>query len=142
MNGMKTLNEVRFHLQAGVNFMKWQVKVVQGRRKVRVYYLDPADRRLELRGCRLVNKVNKARKVNAAGVKDVSGWIECDEVLISDIPVDGLERLFYNPIRDVHWRRSGDDGQYEWDDTEYDTLVTEGKQVYILEERDGCHDPR
>lgn len=137
---MKTHNEVRFHLQAGENYRKWQVKVVRGGRKAEVYYLDPAEHRLELRGCRLVNKINKAKKVHEAGVKDVSGWIECEEVLTSDLPVEGLERLFYNPIRDVHWRRSGDEGQYDWDDTEYATLVTEGRQVYILEERDGCHD--
>lgn len=137
---MKTHNEVRFHLQAGENYRKWQVKVVRGGRKAEVYYLDPAEHRLELRGCRLVNKINKAKKVHEAGVKDVSGWIECEEVLASDLPVEGLERLFYNPIRDVHWRRSGDEGQYDWDDTEYATLVTEGRQVYILEERDGCHD--
>lgn len=138
---MKTHNEVRFHLQAGENYRKWQVKVLEGRRKVRVYYLNPAEHRLELRGCRLVNKINKAKKVNAAGVKDVSGWIECDEVLTSDdLPVDGLERLFYNPIKDVRWRREGDEGQHEWDDTEYATLVTEGRQVYILEEHEACHD--
>jgi hypothetical protein len=137
---MKTHNEVRFHLQAGVNYKKWQVKVVRDGRKAEVYYLDPAQHRLELRGCRLANNLNKAKKVHAAGVKDVSGWIECDEVLTSDLPVDGLERLFYNPIKDVRWRREGDEGQYEWDDTEYATLVTEGRQVYILEEREACHE--
>lgn len=135
MNTMKTHNEVRFHLGAGENHRKWQVKVLNGRKKVRVYYLDPTQHRLELRGCRLVNKVHKARKVHKAGVKDVSGWIRCDEVLTSDAPVEGLEKVFYNPIKDVHWRREGDEGQYEWDETEYATLVTEGRQVYILEER-------
>lgn len=137
---MKTHNEVRFHLQAGENHRKWQVKVLQGRRKVRVYYLDPAEHRLELRGCRLVNKIKKARKVHAAGVKDVSGWIQCDEVLTSEAPVDGLERLFYNPIKDVRWLREGDAGESAWDGTEYATLVTEGRQVYILEEYEACHD--
>lgn len=137
---MKTHNEVRFHLGAGENYRKWQVKVLDGRRKVRVYYLDPSRHRLEMRGCRLVNKINKARKVHAAGVKDVSGWIRCDEVLLSETPVDGLERLFYNPIKDVRWRREGDAGDFDWDDTEYATLVTEGRQVYILEEHEACHD--
>lgn len=94
---MKTRNEVRFHLQAGRNYMKWQVKVVRGGRKVEVRYFDPAEHRLELRGCRLVNKINKAKKVHEAGVKDVSGWIECEEVLTSDLPVEGLERLFLQP---------------------------------------------
>lgn len=137
---MKTHNEVRFHLQSGRNYMKWQVKVVRGGRKVRVYYLDPSNLQLELRGCRLVNRVSKAKKVHAEGVKDVSGWIECEEVLASTTLVDGLESLHYNPIKDVHWRRGGDDGQNDWDGTEYATLVTEGRRVYILEEREGCYE--
>jgi hypothetical protein len=137
---MKTHLEVRFHLLKGKNYRKWQVKVVRGGKKVGVYYLDPAEGNLEMRGCRLVNKLNRAKKVHAAGVKDVSGWIECDEVVDASSPTDGLEPLYYNPIKDVHWRRGGDSGQYEWDDTEYATLVTEGRQVYILEEREACHD--
>ena len=140
MSVMKTHNEVRFHLQAGENYRKWQVKVLEGRRKVRVYYLAPAEHRLELRGCRLVNKINRAKKVHEAGVKDVSGWIRCEEVFTSELPAEGLERLHYNPIKDVHWRREGDDGESAWDDTEYATLVTEGRQVYILEEHEACHD--
>lgn len=139
---MKTHNEVRFHLAAGENYRKWQVKVLMGRWQVRVYYLDPSMHRLEMRGCRLVNKINKARKVHDRGVKDVSGWIRCDEVLTSEAPVEGLERLFYNPIKDVNWRREGDAGDFAWDDTEYATLVTEGRQVYILEEHEACHETR
>lgn len=132
--------EVRFHLLKGKNYRKWQVKVVRGSKKVRVYYLDPAETQIEMRGCRLVNKINKAKKVHAAGKKDVSGWIKCDEVLTSEVPVDGLERVFYNPIKDVHWRRDGDAGEFAWDDTQYATMVTQGRQVYILEEHEGCED--
>lgn len=137
---MKTRYEVRFHLQKGCDYMKWQVKVVEGSKKVRVYYLDPSETQIEMRGCRLVNKINKAKKVHAAGVKDVSGWIECDEVLSSEVPVDGLEKVYYNPIKNVHWRRDGDAGEFVWDGTEYSTMVTQGRQVYILEEHEACHE--
>ena len=34
-----------------------------------------------------------------------------------------------------HWRRDGDAGEFIWDDSKYETLITSGKQVYILEER-------
>ena len=50
-------------------------------------------------------------------------------------PTDNLERLFYNPIRDPQWRRESDSGEFAWDDSQYFTLITQGKQVYILEER-------
>ncbi len=132
----KLHGEVRFHLGRGKNYMKWQVRVKNGARTVDIYYYDPSEYQLEMRGCKLVNKVNKAKKVNKAGVKDVSGWVECEEVMINNqIGVDNLERLFYNPIRDVHWRRESDSGEFDWDNTEYATLITNNKQVYILEER-------
>ena len=131
--------EVRFHLGRGRHYMHWQVKEMQGRRKVWEYYIDPDVYQVEMVGCKLINKVNKAKKVNKAGVKDVSGWVQCDRVEYilknKGLPVDNLERLFYNPIRDVHWRRDSDDGEFAWDGSEYATLITNHKQVYILEER-------
>ena len=122
---------VRFHLAKGANFMKWQIR--QGKK---VVYIDPARHKLEMLGCKLVNKINKAKKVHKRGVKDVAGWVECEDVVINDeIGVDNLERLFYNPIRDPQWRRESDDGEFAWDNSKYATLVTQGKQVYVLEER-------
>jgi hypothetical protein len=122
---------VRFHLQSGKNFMKWQIR--QGKK---VVYIDPAQHKLEMLGCKLVNKINRAKQVHERGVKDVAGWVECEDVVINDeIGVDNLERLFYNPIRDPQWRRESDDGEFAWDNSEYATLVTQGKQVYVLEER-------
>jgi len=120
--------------------MHWQVKVMQGREKVDVYYYNPAEYQLEMRGCRLVNKPNKAQKVFEAGVHDVSGWVRCDEVMLRKdfhpaLPIDNLEKLFYNPIRDPFWRRESDSNEFVWDGSEYATLLTNGKQVYILEER-------
>lgn len=128
--------EVRFHLGRGPNYGHWQIKVLWGRRKKDVFYYDPAHYQLEMIGCKLVNKINKAKKVNAAGKKDVSGWVKCDEVMINnEIGVDNLEKLYYNPIKDIRWRRESDCGEFAWDDYEFDTLITQGKQVYILEER-------
>lgn len=131
---------VRFHLSSGPNYKHWQVSVIQGREKIGVYYYNPNEYQLELIGCKLVNKLNKAKKVHAEGVKDVSGWVRCSDVVLRKdtypvLPVDNLEKLYYNPILDPRWRRDSDDGEFEWDDTEYDTLITSGKQVYILEER-------
>jgi hypothetical protein len=131
--------EVRFHLGKGQHYMHWQVKEMLGRKKVWEYYIDPIKYQVEMVDCELVNKVNKAKKVHAAGKKDVAGWVRCARVeyIVRDkgLPVDNLERVFYNPIRDVHWRRESDDGEFAWDDSEYATLITNNKQVYILEER-------
>jgi len=116
--------------------MHWQVKAMCGRKKLQEFYYDPFYYQLEMIGCKLVNKLNKAKKVNAAGVKDVSGWVECDEVMINnEIGVDSLEKLYYNPIKDIRWRRESDCGEFAWDDYKFDTLITNGKKVYVLEER-------
>jgi hypothetical protein len=127
---MSTMYSVRFHLAKGKNYMKWQVR--QGKS---VQYYDPLTCQLELINCKLINKVNKAKKVHAAGVKDVAGWVSCEHVAINNLPVDNLEKIFYNPIRDPHWRRESDSNEFIWDNSEYATLLTNGKQVYILEER-------
>jgi hypothetical protein len=110
--------------------MKWQIK--NGKT---ITYVDPSKHSLEMVGCKLVNKLNKAKKVHAAGVKDVAGWVECERVMINnENPTDNLEKLYYNPIRDPQWRRESDSGEFTWDNTEYSTLITQGKQVYVLEE--------
>ena len=122
---------VRFHLQSGRNYMKWQI-----RHGKNVMYIDPSENNLEMVGCKLINKLNKAKKVNKAGKKDVAGWVECERVIINnENPVDNLEKLYYNPIRDPYWRRESDCNEFIWDNSEYATLITNGKQVYVLEER-------
>ncbi|NCA17901.1 MAG: hypothetical protein EBS90_12815, partial [Betaproteobacteria bacterium] len=100
------------------------------------HYFDPGEVQLEMRCCRLANDLKKAMKVNKEQSKDVSGAVHCEEVVLTRVPTDGLERLFYNPIKNIHWRRESDEGEFSWDETEYHTLVTNGRQVYILEERE------
>ena len=136
---MKTVEkhaEVRFHLLNGQNYRKWQVNIMQGKKRVDQFYVDPTEYQLEMRGCKLVNKVARAKWVNKKQKKNVSGWVQCEEVMLrKDLPVDGLEKLYYNPIKDIRWRRESDAGEFEWDDYEFDTLVTDGRQVHVLEER-------
>ena len=128
--------EVRFHLSSGKNYMHWQVKIMQGSKKVDVYYYNPAEYQLEMVGCKLVNRPNKAKQVFEAGVHDVSDWVKCKDVRpVRQMPVDNLEKLYYNPIRDPYWRRESDCNEFIWDNSEYATLITDGKQVYVLEER-------
>lgn len=134
---MKTQHyEVRFHLGRGAHYKYWQIKVMHEKRKVDEFYYDPTYYQLEMIDCKLINKVNEAKKVNESGVKDVSGWVRCGGLLINnEISVDNLEKLYYNPIRHIHWQRESDCGEFDWDDTEYASLITQDRQVYILEER-------
>ena len=128
--------EVRFHLLNGKHYKHWQVKIMQGRKKVDEYYYDPNEYQLEMRGCKLVNQLARAKWVHKKQKKNVSGWVECKEVILKkESPIDNLEKLYYNPIKDIRWRRESDCGEFAWDDSQYETLITQGKQVYILEER-------
>jgi len=133
---MHTHLEVRFHLLNGQNYRKWQVKVMKGRKKISAHYFDPSEVQLEMRGCRLANDLKKAMKVHKEQSKDVTGAVHCQEISLVHVPTEGLERLFYNPIKNVHWRREADEGEFQWDGTEFQTLVTGGRQVYVLEERE------
>ena len=125
--------KVRFHLQRGLHYMHWQIKAWDGT----VKYIDPKKYQIEMYGCKLINKINAARKVNLAGKKDVCGWVECDNFNIFEkdsIYIKYFDTVQYNPIRDIHWRRSGDDGLFDWDNSEYESLVTNGNKVHIMEE--------
>ena len=50
------------------------------------------------------------------------------------IDTNYCDKLSYNPINDVHWRRSGDDGEFDWDNSDYDLLVTNGNKIFIMQE--------
>jgi len=126
---------VRFHLQRGKHYMHWQIRGYDGS----VQYLDPSKYCVEMLGCKLINKKNAAKKVYNAGVKDVCGWVECENYHIhfrEDMEnyLDNLERLRYNPIVDPCWRRQDDDGDFDWDNYHFDSLMTNGKNVHVLEE--------
>ena len=143
--GPEPYSEVRFHLSGGKNYMHWQVTVKQRGRVIDVYYYDPNKYQLEMRDCRLRNRPNKAKQVYDSGKHDVSGWIRSNEIMLRQsfypiLPIDNLEKLYYNPLRDPHWRRESDSNEFVWDETEYASLITHGKQVYILEERDCAFD--
>jgi hypothetical protein len=128
--------KVRFHLGRGQHYLHWQVKT-----KNSVTYYDPKLYQLELGNCKLISRQTAARKVFDAGVKNVCGWIECENywVLNMDrhipVPVDNLERLYYNPIIDPNWRRQSDNGEFIWDNSRFASLVTYGSSVYVLEEK-------
>ena len=94
---------VRFHLAAGPNFRRWQVRG-PGRS---VVYHDPDSVSLILRECRLVVRPAAAARVHAAGVKDVCGWIAAESVeAVAPFEAAGASVKF-DPITSVHWYVGG-----------------------------------
>lgn len=128
---------VRFHLGRGAHYFHWQVKTNNS-----VTYYDPKLYQLELGNCRLVNRPSASQKVFSSGVKNVCGWVECENywVLNTDrhipIPVENLERLYYNPIIDPNWKRESDGKYYSWNNCRFASLITDNNKLYILEEKE------
>lgn len=125
--------KVRFHLGAGKHFMHWQIKAYDGS----VQYLDPAKYQIEMINATLVNKKNKAKKVHAAGVKDVCGWISCEDYHLhfaGEAYAVGCEEVKFNPIVRPEWVRSGDDFVAGWDGHRFSSLITDGRKVFVAEE--------
>jgi hypothetical protein len=134
----KPLFRVRFHLQRGKNYMHWQISWNHNSKRGPSYmYVDPKESNIEMYGCKLINKKAAAKRVHAAGKKDVCGWVECESICVIEpekYPLDNLEQLRYNPIVEPSWRRDEDDGEFDWDNYTFDSLVTDGNKVRVLEE--------
>ena len=126
---------VRFNLQRGPYYKFWQIRDWKDR-QCAPSYVDPAKYQLTMVDCELVCNESKARKVYAAGVKDVCGWVQCRNVFCSDLSVfspantDEYPRLCFNPIVDTAWRLEGFPEE-NWNGRHVDTIITSGHRCYI-----------
>lgn len=94
--------KVRFHLQKGPNYLKWQVRAPDGS----VRYYDPKEFSLVMINCKLKNRVKTAQKIHDGADKSVCAWIECEQInvyqeVLSTNTLKGT--LSYNPKSHVHW---------------------------------------
>jgi len=134
----KPVFRVRFHLQRGKHYLHWQISWNHNGKRTSYMYVNPSESNIEMFNCKLVNKKNAAKRVHAAGKKDVCGWVECESVRMIEpdrYSVDNLEQLRYNPIVEPSWRREWDDNTWDWDDHTFDYLATNGNKVYVIEEK-------
>lgn len=94
--------KVRFHLQKGPNYLKWQVRAPDGS----VSYYDPKEFSLVMINCKLKNRVKTAQKIHDGADKSVCAWIECKQInvyqeVLSTNTLYGT--LSYNPKVHPHW---------------------------------------
>lgn len=117
-----TYYKVRFHLGAGPNYMKWQVR----KGKADPFYLDPESCCLSMKNCLLKNNKRLAREIHAGANKTVCAWILCEglEVLPKRAP-QGLE-IGYNPRKNPFWT----DGNEDLDDRRFSLITSEGRKLY------------
>ena len=98
--------KLRFHLGAGENFGKWQLTFTEDNKKL---YIDPEQKSIILKDCKLVNQKSTAKKIHEGAHKTVCAWIEgtlVDISLSSIYDTTRKERLdvaSFNPKNNVNW---------------------------------------
>ena len=120
--------KIRFHLGAGENFGKWQVKGPDG-----VQYFDPATTTLVLFGCKLKNRKRTAQKIKDGAHKTVCAHVKCDTFVHFTTTFNyepSTNELKYNPKICTHWHnRAGDD----LDGARYNNIFSFGKKLFTYE---------
>lgn len=116
---------LRFHLGAGPNYGKWQLRRADGS----VQYYDPATTHLRLIGCRLRNRRHSARQIHAGANKHPCAWVEAAWCYLFTPTGDDMpcgEWIAFNPRVAPHWRDAyGND----IDGREFGTITTTGRTL-------------
>lgn len=125
---MKT--KVRFNLGRGKNYLKWKVW-----NKDECNYYPPEDIFLLMFGVELKNRPNVAKKIFEGEHKTVCAWVECESVkVISNSRHDKYSfskgELVYNPKKNPHWTKRGDESSI--DNHKYEGLITVNREIHII----------
>ena len=128
---------VRFHLARGPHYKFWQIRNLKDKNEAPLY-VDPDKNRIVLKDCTLKVNENKAKRVHAAGIKDVCGWIQCSHFFLNDTNLfyssmfDSFPCLKFNPIVDVNWRIDTNQN-FIMNNKTFPELLTNGNKVYVAE---------
>ena len=116
--------KVRYHLQRGPNYKKWQF-----RHNDTVWYHDPAYRPIVIKNCRLKNNRRTAEKIYNGENKSVCAWVNFDsmELLQPGKKIEGMTKVHYNPREAPFWCVNGQnvDGYI------FNELVLTGDGVFL-----------
>lgn len=122
--------KVRFHLAAGPNYQRWQVRHGDD-----VKYYDPEDVTLDMYGCQLRNQSKTAEGIYLGKSKTVCAWVQCDHLEVKSrhehtLPdPKGFVAVQYNPRKAPHWFR--DNYKNNVDNMRYLCLTTIGRLIVI-----------
>jgi hypothetical protein len=116
--------KIRFHLGAGENFGKWQIKKPDGT----VEYVDPEMHDILMWKGTLKNRKATAQKILDGAHKAVCAWIECEDYNICQnmsMP-NYWGEIKFNPKKCNHWTNE----QYgDLDGKTYTIIYSYGKQL-------------
>lgn len=122
---IEKMYQVRFHLAAGKNCKKWQVK-----RGSEVKYYSPSECSLLLTECLLHANLKRAEKVHESQKRDVCGWVLCKKVeVIPCLSPPGTPMVHFDPKVEPHWRVEG--SADVWDGKKIPGLVSYGRRFHM-----------
>lgn len=130
INMKDKLYKVRFHLAAGPNYQRWQVRCGDD-----VKYYDPEDVTLTMYGCTLRNQRKTAEGIYLGKNKTVCAWIQCEHLKVNSnhesfIPdPKGFVAVQYNPRKAPNWFR--DNYKNNVDNMSFMCLTTIGRLIVI-----------
>lgn len=116
---------VRFHLGAGPNRNKWQVR---GDGWVR--YFDPSEVHVRMVGCKLRNQRGAAARIHAGDNKSPCAWVECDSYHTFDYRGEDEacgNWVGFDPKAAPHWRDAF--GQ-DIDGREFNVITSDGRHLF------------
>jgi hypothetical protein len=118
--------KVRFHLQRGENFMKWQVK-----KGDTVLYYSPDDFCLILKKCTLRNIPKISQRILKGGSKTVCAWIQCESYEVvekNSVDTTDMNIIRFNPRFMPYWIN---ESQENIDDSKFDAITTLNRSLYV-----------
>lgn len=117
--------KVRFNLGAGDRYMKWKITDPKGKHT----YHEPSQVVLKLKGCRLYNNLDGAKKIYEGANKYVVAWVEAEEVeVLNQRQLEvAFDKVSYNPRVAPHWLLNGEivDGK------EFEALVSVDRGLHL-----------
>lgn len=129
--------KIRFHLGRGDNFMKWQVKSVDGNV---VEYYRPEKEQIAMFNAKLKVQLGTSTKIHEGACKTVCAWIECDDFQLLGDPdfVKPNVNDFYvrfNPRHNPNWV---DMHGNIMNDEKYDLIMTQDRSLFVVTDSHEC----
>ena len=117
-------NRIAFHLARGVNYMHFQIKLINGD----VIYVNPNKNSIILKNCTLKNQKSASLKIFNGADKQRCAWIEFDSFEIVPI-IENISNINirFNPRICPTWQINNEGNK---DNTTFETLYTNKHNLY------------
>lgn len=100
---MENMYKIRFNLERGENYLKWEISKPNGE----VSYLSPELYDITLYNSTLKNNSKSSNKIYNGANKFVCAWVECEDINVEYVSeyelTDEYEKISFNPKTKPYW---------------------------------------